>query len=897
MGEKILHCYDDKHQCDKYIRAILETTAEGFFSVEASSQRIIDVNDRFCTMSGYNRDEILQLSVSDIEYVLDNAQIDKQIQEVINKGSEIFETKHKRKNGAVYEVEISASYLDFSIDKIICFCRDITERKRKEIALKHSEEKYRSIVECVNDVIYRLTPEGIISFASPNWPDKLGHSLDEVLGASFEAFVHPGDVGICRDAINGMVAQKMSGSGLEFRVTHKSGQWLWYVSNASPQFDSQGRVVGIIAVGRCIDERKKMEQALRKSEERFRNVIDAAEEFVYEVDTYLRVTFISDKVKDVLGYEAKEIIGKSLFDFLGDNADVPGIKTTLNHIVRNRKPIRGMEYCCSTKCGQNRVLFVNALPFSDEEGEIAGYQGTVEDVTCRKTAEESLRQSEEKYRAIFDKSVQGMYLHDFEGKIIDVNQMACEQSGYSREELLSKTIFDFGPIVIKNDGRSIEHLMREWKTWNPGERVILELESRKKDGRVYTVEISTGVIRYGQRNLILALAQDITVRRKTEESLLNIQKLESLGILAGGIAHDFNNLLTGIFGFIDMARNETSDESVRGYLTEAVESIDRARGLTNQLLTFARGGAPVKKPCNMPSFIKKTALFALSGSKLSCRFGLPDELWMCNIDAAQIAQVLDNIIINAIQAMPSGGEIEISAVNTPIRPEAHPKLSAGDYLRITIKDYGTGIPENIQTKIFDPFFTTKLNGHGLGLATSFSIIKRHGGCIEVESVPGKGSVFFLYIPTSRESIPGQPQKISRAHRGTGCILVMDDDELIQATVKNMLKMLGYTSLSAKEGAEAIEMFYADHKGERRITGMIFDLTIPGGMGGLKAVTEIRNTDREIPVIVASGYADDPVIANPERYGFTASICKPFRVSELAEVLAVNCNKSDCISNE
>ena len=309
-----------------------------------------------------------------------------------------------------------------------------------------------------------------------------------------------------------------------------------------------------------------------------------------------------------------------------------------------------------------------------------------------------------------------------------------------------------------------------------------------------------------------------------------------------------------------------------------------------QLLTFAKGGSPVQRTTPLFPFIQEAAQFALSGSSVSCRFDVADDLRPCNIDLNQISQVIDNIVINAQQAMPGGGAIEIAARNVSFNEKGHPLLAKGDYVKISIKDSGIGIPKDILPRIFDPFYTTKIKGHGLGLATCHSIINRHGGCIEVESEQERGSTFHVYLPVSSEAVVENVAAIVK-HRGSGTIIVMDDEDDVRATVREVLESLGYAVACKNDGREALDFFISETEAGRTFAAMIFDLTVPGGMGGVEAVKEIRKLNKVIPVFVASGYADNSVMRNPAEHGFTASISKPFTIAELSEMLNKNV-KSD-----
>ena len=426
--------------------------------------------------------------------------------------------------------------------------------------------------------------------------------------------------------------------------------------------------------------------------------------------------------------------------------------------------------------------------------------------------------------------------------------------------------------------------------------VACDLPVLRKNGTVYYADIKIELVKINGLEYLVGIFIDITERKRAEAERLKLelqiqqaQKLESLGVLAGGIAHDFNNLLGGIFGYIDLAYLDTQDPVVSGYLAKAQKTMARARSLTQQLLTFAKGGAPMRKIGRLFPFIEEAAKFALSGSNIACRFTIPDDLWLCDFDENQIGQVIDNLIINAKQAMPMGGAIEIAAQNVLLQTHEYASLAKGRYVKLSIKDNGSGIPQEHLPHIFDPFFTTKINGHGLGLAISYSIVKRHDGCITVDAEPGKGTTFHLFLPAAPDNAAAAPtvngNSISvNTNRSCGRVLLMDDEEVIRDTVSNMLKALGYSVVCTANGQEALAVFAAETKGGRPFTAVMLDLTVPGGMGGKEATAMLRQWNSDIPVFVISGYAEDPIMAAPGNFGFTASISKPFQTADLANLL-------------
>jgi PAS domain S-box-containing protein len=510
------------------------------------------------------------------------------------------------------------------------------------------------------------------------------------------------------------------------------------------------------------------------------------------------------------------------------------------------------------------------------------YEALQRELKERRQSEETLRESEERFSKAFKTSPYAYMIANMEdGAIFEVNDAFTAISGFSRKEALAGSTLKLNMWVNEEDRKRMVATLRD-------DRAVtgLETQLRGKNGTIMTVLLFAQVIQLGHRSCIISIMQDITERKRMEEELQRAQKLDALGVLAGGIAHDFNNLLTGIFGYIDLARTVSKEAKTKEYLESTIASMNRARGLTMQLLTFAKGGSPVQRTTPLFPFIQDAALFALSGSSVSCRFDVAKDLRPCNIDMNQISQVIDNIVINAQQAMPSGGAIEISARNVSCGENERPLLAKGDYVKISIKDQGIGIPKEIMSRIFDPFYTTKIKGHGLGLATCYSIVNRHGGWIDVESEPGKGSTFHVYLPVSKEIPVEEPVRITR-HKGSGTIIVMDDEDSVRSAVKEVLELLGYTVVCKNDGREAVDHYLSETRAGRSFAAMILDLTIPGGMGGVEAVAEIRKLDKHIPVFVASGYADNSVMKTPVEYGFTASISKPFTIAELSEMLNKN----------
>jgi signal transduction histidine kinase/ActR/RegA family two-component response regulator len=375
------------------------------------------------------------------------------------------------------------------------------------------------------------------------------------------------------------------------------------------------------------------------------------------------------------------------------------------------------------------------------------------------------------------------------------------------------------------------------------------------------------------------LRAEIAQRQLTEEELLRARKLESIGVLAGGIAHDFNNFLTVVQGNIEVAKGQlTPSEPAQEFLDQAASACQRAKFLSSQLLTFAKGGAPVRRVVSIAQLVTEAVHLARTGSPAAIEVNIAEGLWSAQVDSGQIGQVLHNILINAREAMSGSGTIQVQARNVLGFDAADPRV------RITTSDNGRGIPEEVLRRIFDPYFTTKPGGSGLGLATAYAIVVKHGGHIAVDSKPGVGSTFTIDLPASLEAPLSQAPSATAVQTGTERLLVMDDDEALQILFKAVLDHLGYQVQMARDGAEAVALYKAAQAEGNRFDAVLLDLTVAGGMGGVEAAALLKDLDSSAKLIVSSGYSEAPVMSHFAEYGFDAVILKPWTVKEMSEVL-------------
>ncbi|MDH5427806.1 MAG: response regulator [Nitrospirota bacterium] len=506
-----------------------------------------------------------------------------------------------------------------------------------------------------------------------------------------------------------------------------------------------------------------------------------------------------------------------------------------------------------------------------------------------KLTENTLRNERERLAITLSSIVEGVFTTDTRGRITYMNHMAEELSGWKQENAMGRSIEEVVRFlhsgVNEADDHPVSHTLKVGTPLHPLDHYPLFDQTQGERPVLYSVS----PLRRSDGNLFGAvlILRDMTERIKLDEERLKASKLDSLGLLAGGIAHDFNNLLTTILGNISMTKAlVNSRDRLFNFLSEAENASLRAKGLTHKLLTFAKGGTPLKKPLALQHVIPESAGFALSGSPTRCHCEIPDDLWQIEADEGQIGQVIHNLAVNAHQAMPTGGTLSISAENVTTTEE-HAKQEglpkAGNYIKLTIKDNGNGIPPSALHKIFDPYYSTKQNGSGLGLSTAYSIVTNHHGTITATSPQGQGAMFVIHLPAAQVIAPA-PQMTASALTGEGRVLVMDDEESIRLLLGEMLRHLGYDVQCVAEGNEALVRYQEAFHAQQPFHAVILDLTVTGGLGGKDTFKQLRQFDPQVKAIVSSGYSNDPVLSGYSTFGFRGVVAKPFRLAELSEVL-------------
>lgn len=516
-------------------------------------------------------------------------------------------------------------------------------------------------------------------------------------------------------------------------------------------------------------------------------------------------------------------------------------------------------------------LQTTAVELLEQNAEMAASRQTLEDERCR-------------YQELFDFAPDGYLVTDTEGIILDANSAATNLFNVSRSLLIGKPLAIF---VSREEHLAFRTRLVEITKRPDAQTENWELIMLSGKRTTFPVSITVGKVIASRGGAVELrwLLRDITNRRQLEEELQKADKLESIGVLAGGIAHDLNNFLTVILGNLSLVKRCTQeDPKATRYLLYMEEAIKQTGNLTWQLLTFANGGKPLTKAVSIGQLIEEDSAFALSGSKTRCKLLLTENLPSVQIDRGQITQVITNLLINADQAMPLGGTIKIHAEKLAVTTEnCTLPLKSGNYVVLTISDEGEGIPSQDLPKIFDPYFSTKEHGSGLGLTICYSIVKNHGGHISVQSVEGKGASFTIYLPVSSV----QAEEVVHEDNltlGEGNVLLMDDEENVRRTAKEMLTFLGYSVELAEDGAEAVKLYKEALLSDRPFDVVITDLTVRGGMGGRMAVSELIKVDPDVKAIVSSGYSSSDSLYDYKKYGFCDVIAKPYRLQELGNVL-------------
>ncbi len=628
------------------------------------------------------------------------------------------------------------------------------------------------------------------------------------------------------------------------------------------------------AVGRKTSE-------LEQSEEHYRSIIQNMQDVYYRSDAEGRLTMISPSGAELLGYDGVEkVLGCVIRDtFYLD----PEERDAFLHNLKIKNHLYGYELTLKRQDGNPVPVETSTHIMFDSDGSFAGVEGVFRDISQRRKDLEALKESEERYRQLVEQSSAWIWKTDADLIHTYSNDNVLKILGYTAEELCSMEILK---LVHHGDHEILRKIAEDAISGRGGwDGIVLRWLAR--DGSWRSIE-SSGRAIFDDKGRFIGMQgvdTDITDRLLLQQEQEKNQRLESLGLLAGGIAHDFNNILTGIVGNLSLARTMIdSGHRAAARLDECEKAAGRAGELTRQLLTFARGGEPVKKIVDISRLVNEAVTFALRGSNVRGVLELADDLWTLDADEGQINQALNNLLINAVQAMPEGGVVTVRGENSVMDDSSG---VAGRYVRLTIRDTGVGIPADLLARVFDPYFTTKPGGTGLGLASVYSIVKRHGGELGVSSENGRGTEFMICLPAAGGIEACEPASVSLPLPEASCsgrVLVMDDEELVIDVVSMMLEELGCAVETCGDGSAAVDHYRSALERGAPYDVVILDLTVPGGMGGLEAARRIREIDPRAVLIVSSGYSRDSVASDYRSHGFSGAVMKPYSLETLSEEL-------------
>lgn len=771
-----------------------------------------------------------------------------------------------------------------AIRSLIGITRDITEQKSAEGNLRASEERYRHLFNNAADPIVIHDDKGRLLEGNQAFCEAYGYSPEEARGLTLDRLDSPEDA----PRIPERMAALFRAGSARFTTSHlrKSGEPLTVEVRAS-LITWQGRPA-VMALWRDMTETKRAEAELRGSEEKYRALVETTGLGYLILDEDGRVLDANPEYVRQSGHaRLEEILGRSVLDWTADfnkraNAEAVALCSRQGYI-------RDLTAYYQGKSGKITPIEVNATVVG--EGKLRRILALCRDITERVRIQEEIKRSEEKFSLVFHSSPCAQVITRIpDGRIIDVNDVFLRDSGYSRDEILGKTTVD----------------LRLWATPGVREKVVDELSKtgtvrdfrasfRRKSGEVFPGDYSAALFRLGGETHAVSSITDLTEKQRAEAAMLEIQRLESLSLMAGGLAHDFNNMLAGIMGNLSLLEMDlvgSKKKDLLGYVAEALEGVNSCRSLMSQFSTFAKGTRPSRKRFSLCSVVPRAAALAMTGANSVLSIKTPEALPDIEGDEGQVFQTINNIVLNATQAMPGGGAVAVELSEFVCREGCALPLAPGLYVRIDIADNGIGMPGDVLARIFDPYFSTKGKGRGLGLAMAFSVARAHGGHIEASSAPGQGTKFSLYLPCLETYSPCARSKPARPrlHKGSGLVLILEDDESVTDMLAAMLKACGYAPVAAADGRTALRLFQTKG-GAGAFKAVIMDLVIPGGMGGQECLAELRRRDPLVAAVATSGYSDYPVMAGPHKYGFDSALPKPYSSEEFGKALEAALEKA------
>jgi PAS domain S-box-containing protein len=767
--------------------------------------------------------------------------------------------------------------------------RAIEEHHRTGEALRRSEERFREMAAHIQEVFWLFDWENRrVIYASPAYEAIWGRPVADLLegAAGWEASIHPDDREAAAASFQRIVATGQ-GESWAYRILRPDGTLRWIQDRGVAIRDADGRIRRIAGIAEDVTAREAAEMELARRRKFLESVLHQAPDAIVTLDARNRVRDWNPGAERLFGYTREEAEGRSLDDLVARDAEAREAAAITARVLSGEtlQPLETQRY---RKDGTPVSVIASGAPIL-VGGELQGVLALYTDITALKRTEAALRESEERFRAVYEGIPDPVAVSRLEDSLcVDVNEAFVRVSGYARHEAVGRPATELG-IWTKDEDR--ERLLNEFHLFR--EVKNLEAEFRCKDGRVLTGLISARPLTLNGQPHLLSITRDITQlktaqaeKQRLETQLVQAQKLEAIGTLAGGIAHDFNNLLMGIQGRCSLMQSEIGPHDAFQEHLQGIEAYVRsATDLTRQLLGFARGGKYEVQAVDLNRLLENSAsMFGRTRKEIRLHTRLEPALWTVEVDRGQMEQVLLNLMVNAWQAMPGGGDLYLSTDNTHLDEAAADPLglAAGRYVTVTVTDTGVGMDEATRRRIFDPFFTTKEMGRGtgLGLASAFGIVKSHGGGIGAVSQKGQGSTFTIHLPAVDKPVVNLSEAARALARGSETVLLVDDEPMILEVGRRMLEKMGYRVLTAAGGREALALFGQD---PRAVHLVVLDMIMPG-MGGSETFDQLKAVDPRVRVLLSSGYSVDGQAGAILRRGCCGFLQKPFNLMEFSRKL-------------
>ncbi len=884
------------HENEKRLQSLMDASPIGISWADMDGN--IKYNNRkFRQLFGYTVDDIptiaewRRLAYPDPAYRETVPSLVAMLTEAQKQGKEMkpIEVTVTCKDGSTRNVEQMGA---FASKQILAIYNDLTEHKLAEEALRQSEERYRTILENIQDGYFEVDLAGNLTFVNDAECVSLGYSRDELIGMNNRQYTDKENAKKLFQAFNKLYRTGEPVKGLDLEVIRKDGTKAFDELSVSLIRGSEGKPVGFRGISRDITERKRAEEALRHSEERYRNILESILEGYYEEDLAGNFVFFNEAMCRIYGYPKEELLGLNYKKYTSEET-AKRLFQIFNEMYRTGNPCKEYSYELIRKDGVKRYIEASASLRRDSSGKPTGFRGVVRDATERKRAEEALRQSEERYRTIIENIQDGYFEVNLAGNFTFVNDAECVIHGYSRDELIGMNNRQY--TDKENAKKVFEAFNKLYRTGELGR--VLDYEIIRKDGTKAFTELSVSLIRNSEDKPIgfRGISRDITERKQAEEEksflqeqLRQSQKMEAIGQLAGGVAHDFNNLLTVIKGYSQLSLFDLKEnDPLRGNIQEIEKATQRATDLTRQLLAFSRRQILDLKVLDLNVLLKdmEKMLRRIIGEDIELVILLSEDIGKVKVDPSQIEQVIFNLAVNARDAMPSGGRLAIETANAELDEEyahAHVSVAPGRYVRLSVSDTGVGMTQEVKERVFEPFFTTKEKGKGTGLGLSmvYGIVKQSNGNIWVYSEPGRGTTFRIYFPRTEEEADTlrEREEADFFPRGSETILLVEDDELVRDLANRLLEQQGYRVLKAANGQEAL-LVAKEHVGET-IHLLLADIVMPQ-MGGKELADWLKISRPNVKVLFTSGYADNAIVHHGVLNPGTHFLQKPFSLKTLS----------------